>query len=74
MTKLAVLAAAEGMLLAAPTFNTAASAAPAAGIQVAQLSVEVGHDRDRRWRHRHHHCRKTVIWRHHRKTVIRRCD
>jgi hypothetical protein len=73
MTKLAVLAAAAGILLAAPNFTTVASAEPAAGVQVAQLTVKVGHDRDWRRRH-HHHCRTVVTWRHGHKRVVKRCD
>ena len=76
MTKFAVALAAAGMLLAAPAFTTTASASTEkmAGVQLAQVSINVGGDRrDRRRMHRHRHCDTKVIYRNGRKTVIRRC-
>jgi hypothetical protein len=37
-------------------------------VKVAQVEVKLGD------RHRHRHCRTTVVWKHGHKTVVRRCD
>ncbi len=73
MTKIAVVLAAAGMFLAAPALTTSASAENMAGVQLAQVSINVGGDRDRRRAHRHRHCDTKVVYRNGRKTVIRRC-
>jgi hypothetical protein len=75
MTKLAVVFTAAGLLLAAPTFSTSASAETLAGIKLAQADVRVKVREDRGWNHRHHrHCATKVIYRHGHKTVVKRCD
>ena len=75
MTKLAVVLAAAGMLLAVPALTTSASAESMAGVQLAQVSINVGGDnrRDRRRYNRNRNCDTKVIYRNGRKTVIRRC-
>ena len=73
MTRIALACAAAGMLLAAPNFVAPASAVE--GVKVAQVDVRIGAGPERRhWRRDHHRCRTTVIWRHGRKTVVKRCD
>jgi len=73
MTKIAIVCAAAGMLLAAPNFIASASAAE--GIKVAQVDVRIGTGGpDRRHYRRHHRdCSTTVVYRNGRKTVIKRC-
>lgn len=72
MTKIAIICAAAGVLLADPSVIAPASAAE--GVKVAQVDVRIGAgDPDRRWHRHRRDCSKTVIYRHGRKTVITRC-
>jgi hypothetical protein len=80
MSKLAAVAAAAGLFAAVPAFITSAQAAnetqPAIKLAAADVSIRVGddgyrHDR-RHWRGARA-CETKVIWRHGRKTVIKRC-
>ena len=74
MTKFALMLAAAGMLLAAPTFTTTQANAKEYldGAQMAQVSINVGERRGRRV-YRERRCNTKVIYRNGRKTVIRNC-
>jgi len=82
MSKLAAVAVAAGLFAAVPAFITSAQAAndtePAIKLAAADVSVRVGDDGYRRHHRRHWRgaraCETKVIWRHGRKTVIKRCD
>lgn len=81
MSKLAAVAVAAGLFAAVPAFITSAQAAdetqPAIRLAAADVSISVGDDG---YRHHRRHwrgaraCETKVIWRHGRKTVIKRCD
>lgn len=81
MIKLAIVCAAAGMLLATPAVVSTASAETTAGVQLAQadVSVRIGRNsnrhsnRHRRWNAHRKHCTTKVIYRNHRKTVIKTC-
>jgi hypothetical protein len=74
MTKFAAAFAAAAMLFAVPSFSTGASAATASGnMQMAQVNVRIGGGGVHRDMRRHPRCTTTVVYRHGRKSVVKRC-